>query len=70
MNTKINPALTIFLRSLREGRKTAEDDRAHIPAVVACHTVEFVRHEGERDVVGSIELAESFEKSATEPGVS
>src|SRR6266446_8678468 len=65
----IYAALAVLFLGLGERREATRGERAHVPLVVLRHAVEFVRHEGEGDVVGPVEVAQDLEESGPEPGM-
>src|SRR5678815_3253188 len=66
VDAEVDSALAILFLSLGERGETARQQGPHIAVVVLGDTVEFVRHEREGDVVGSIESAQGLEKCASE----
>src|SRR5213594_4512349 len=69
MDTEVDSALAILFLSLGERREAARDERTHVPVVVPRHPIELVRHEGEGDVVGPVEVAQGLEEGAPEAGM-
>src|SRR5206468_7619259 len=69
MDTEVDSALAILFLGLGERREAARDERTHVPVVVPRHPIELVRHEGEGDVVGPVEVAQGLEEGAPEPSM-
>ncbi len=69
MDAEINSALAIFFFRLRQRGKTPRHVRANIAFIVLGHAVEFIRYEGEADVIRSVKTAERFKNRAAESGV-
>src|SRR2546425_5526537 len=69
VDTEVDAALAVLFLGLGERREATRGERAHVPLVVSRHAVEFVRHEGEGDVVGPVEVAQDLEESGPEPGM-
>src|SRR2546428_5330559 len=63
VDTEVDAALAVLFLGLGERREATRGERAHVPLVVSRHAVEFVRHEGEGDVVGPVEVAQDLERS-------
>ena len=69
MDAEINSALAVFFFGLRERRKIARHVRAHIAAVVFCHTVEFIGDKHEWEAISAVESTEGLEKGTAEAGM-
>src|SRR5207302_2839070 len=69
VDTEVDAALAVLFLGLGERREAAQDERAHVALVVSRHAVEFVRHEGEGDVVGPVEVAQDLEERGPESGM-
>src|SRR5262245_30294958 len=62
MNSEVDPTLTVFLLSGGERRETARNERAHVAVTAFSDPVQFVRHEGEWDIVGPVKAAQGLEQ--------
>ena len=69
VDAEVDAALAVLLLGLRERAEAAREQRPHVALVVERHAVELVGHEGERDVVGAVEVAQRLEQRAAEAGV-
>src|SRR2546422_8922115 len=69
VDAEVDATLTVLLLGLGERREAARNARAHGSLVVLRHAVELVGYEGERDVVGSVKVAQRLEEGAPEAGV-
>src|SRR5207248_11603141 len=69
VDAEINPALTIFLFGLRQGRKAARHIGTNITLVIFGCAVEFVGNKSKADTIGPIEATDCFENCAAESGV-
>ena len=69
VDAEVNSALAVLFLRLRERRETARQERADASVVAHRDPVKLVRHERERDVVGSIEFAQGLEDSAAKARV-
>ncbi len=70
VNPEINPALAVFLFRLRKRGEAARYEWAHIAAIVARHSVEFIGDKREGDLIRLVKIAQGLEERASEPTVS
>src|SRR5882724_13621271 len=58
VDAEINPALTIFLFGVRQGRKAARHVGTDISVVIFGHAVELIGNESKADIIRSIKTAQ------------
>src|SRR5262245_36116573 len=69
VDTQIDSALTVLLLGLRQILKTARHQRSNHSVIACSNTVELIRHESERNVVGAVEVSKNLKQRASESGV-
>src|SRR5512147_2676090 len=69
VDAEVDAALAVLFLRFGQRGETARPERTRVALVVLRDAVELVRYERERDVVGTVELAQHLEQRASEDGV-
>ena len=69
MDAEINPALTIFLFRLGQGRKAPRHVGTNIAVMVFGHAIEFIGDESKADMIGSVEATNRLKNRSAESRV-
>src|SRR2546428_12919742 len=69
MDPEVDAALAVLFLGFGERREATRHERAPVALVVERLAVELVRHEGEGNAVGPVEVAQDLEERAAEPRV-
>src|SRR5262249_26532393 len=69
VNTKVNPALAVLLHRLAKAVIGAINNGAHLAVLVAGDALEFVRADGEVNIIAHVKVGEHLEQGNPKSGM-